>query len=171
MAANRLTIRLEGSEADSGHVRLTDFLEQLEAVKEALKQTERLITGEHTASVYYRIIDLRHSSPATVVLEAVSARPSNKPARVINTFIASMGTIQRMHRAPRRIDLAALQAYRNVGVPLERQRVGKVTLANTKRKVALDPRFSETVDEIIVPDEVEMGSISGRLEARPRSIE
>ena len=46
MARDLITIRLMGSEKDGGHVRLSEFIDQLEAFIEALRQTERILSEE-----------------------------------------------------------------------------------------------------------------------------
>lgn len=60
----RITITIKGSETDSGDVRLSEFLEQLDAIKEALRQTERVVSGNQEQRIYYRIVGLSHSSPS-----------------------------------------------------------------------------------------------------------
>ena len=65
----RITVTIEGSSKDNGHVRLTDFIKQLEAVRSSLKQTERVVTDSDSPNLYYRIVELTYSSPARVVIE------------------------------------------------------------------------------------------------------
>src|SRR4051812_10461085 len=72
MPNNQIRIIVEGDSKDKGHVRLNDFLQQLEAVKSALKQTERILAPNEKGAAYYRIVDVSHNSPLTVVLEATS---------------------------------------------------------------------------------------------------
>jgi len=56
MAGQRITVQLEGSPGDEGHLRLSELIQQLERVKVALRQTERLVAGREGA-LYYRVID------------------------------------------------------------------------------------------------------------------
>jgi hypothetical protein len=56
MATNRIRISVEGDPKDQGHVRLNEFLQQLDAVRQALRHTQELIPTENRNQVYYRII-------------------------------------------------------------------------------------------------------------------
>lgn len=178
MPENRITIQLTGSLEDDWHVTLSAFLAQLEAVKAALKQTERLISGEDEPSVYYRIVDLRHSSPATIVLEAVSMMgrpqpPSKSKKRAapradyshatVNQFFHSLKQIREKRQAPAKADLQALEAYRNLAAPLDKK-VSGVKLIDNEESVDIDRNFQAAIDEIIGPDELVEGSICGTLE-------
>jgi len=174
---NRVTLQLEGTAEEQGHVTLSAFLSQLEAVKSALKQTERLITGEEESSVYYRIVDLRHSSPSTVVLEAVSfsTRPQREPKKkrttrqgdysqpTVRHFFHSLRQIREKRQAPAKADLQVLQAYRNLTASLEKD-VCSIKLINTEESVDIDRNFQAAIDEIIGPDEFSEGTICGTLE-------
>src|SRR5688572_222760 len=101
MPARRIRIQVLGSREDKGHVRLSDFIRHLDLMRNALKQTERQITGEE-GSVYWRIIDLSHNSPATVVLEEVLRKPAkgaprtgrSAPPPVVERFIDTMREIR-----------------------------------------------------------------------------
>lgn len=173
---NIITLQLEGTEQEQGHITLSAFLSQLEAVKAALKQTERLLTGEEESSVYYRIIDLRHSSPATVVLEAVSfsTRPGQLKKRkhvqkddysqpTVKHFFHSLKEIREKKRSPEKADLQVLQAYRNLAASLEKD-VSRIKLVNKNESVDIDKTFQTAIDQIIGPDELFAGTICGTLE-------
>jgi hypothetical protein len=176
--AKRITIQLIGSIEEEGHVRLNSFISQLEAVKAALKQTERLVSGEDESSVYYRVVDLRHSSPATIVLEAVStASASTPPTRrrrqqqprtdhsqaTVTQFFHSLKDIREKKQAPARADLQALEAFRNLTGNLDKSFSG-MKLINTDESVSIDNDFREAIEGIIGPDELIEGSVTGMLE-------
>jgi hypothetical protein len=178
MPQNRITVQLQGSFEDDWHVTLSAFLTQLEAIKAALKQTERLVSGEDEPSVYYRIVDLHHSSPATVVLEAVSR--SNQPQQetkkkkrpvqrvdysqaTVREFFHSLKQIREQKKAPPRADLQALEAYRNLAGPLDKK-VSGLKLIDGEESVDIDRHFQAAIDEIIGPDELVEGTINGTLE-------
>ncbi len=165
--SNRLTLTIEGSSVDDGHVRLADLIDELEALKEALRQTERSMYNNQRAEVYYRIIDASHSSPLRMVLEPVPtlpARQSNKRASaVVKTFTGSISQLHR-HRRPANIDVPALESYKELGATLGRH-VERISITYDRNKVIpIDRAFQEKVADVIGPDEVSIGSISGRLE-------
>jgi hypothetical protein len=179
MADNRVIIELIGALEDGGNVRLGAFIAQLEAVKSALKQTERLVTGDEESTVYYRVVDLRHSSPATVVLEAVSSAVQDgiaplTPRRIrqratgdnsnatVSRFFNSLKQIRRKE-APPRADLQALESYRNLTSALGKT-ISGVRIINTHESVQIDDDFRNAIDDIIGPDELVAGSVIGMLE-------
>lgn len=180
MPENRITIQLQGSLEDDWHVTLSAFLAQLEAVKAALKQTERIVSGDEEVSVYYRVVDLRHSSPATIVLEAVSRvnlsppQPAKKKSRpmanrpdyshaTVRQFFHSLKTIREKKERPARADLQLLEAYRNLAGPLDKK-VSDLKIINGEGAIDIDRVFQSAIDEIIGPDELVEGSITGALE-------
>ena len=164
MANKRITIRLVGSKGDGGHLRLSDFIDQLEAFSEALRQTERLLSGQDRASVYYKIVELSYHSPATMTIEGASSKDSPvKPTEVMQTFVADVRALSRK-KPPAKLDLAMLEAYRGLSRPLEKH-VHQVEIIETKNKIIpIDHAFTENVDAVIGPDSFSFGSISGRLE-------
>lgn len=178
-AENRITVQLQGSREDDWHVTLSAFLSQLEAIKAALKQSERLVSGEDETSVYYRIVDLRHSSPATIVLEAVSrsnlpqqevkkkkARPSHRTdysQATVRQFFHSLKAIRERKERPARADLQMLEAFRNLAAPLDK-RVSDLKISDSEGSVDIDRAFQSAIDEIIGPDELVEGVVTGTLE-------
>jgi hypothetical protein len=161
----RITITIKGSETDAGDVRFSDFLEQLDAIKEALRQTERVVSGGQEQSIYYRIVDLSHSSPSRIVLEPVypaSAVIRRKLASVPDTFTSAIKTLQSRRKPPARADLAMLESYRPLGVS---KNITQLKIASSPKKVVvIDQGFTEDVDKAIGPDVFSAGSVSGRLE-------
>lgn len=161
----RITIEFKGSDADAGDVRLSEFLEQLEAVKEALKQTERVVSGRPDQHIYYKIVDLSHSSPSRVVLEPVY--PVDKVLRkslsvVPDALTSSIRVLQFGRKPPARADLAMLESYKTLGAS---RNLKEMTISTSPQKVvSINQGFSERVERAIGPDIFAPGSISGRLE-------
>lgn len=164
MANKRITFRLIGSKGDGGHVRLSDFIDQLEAFSEALRQTERLLSGQDRHFVYYRIVALSYQSPATVTIEGVSAKEAPvRPAEVMRTFMTDVRALSHK-KPPAKLDLAMLEAYRDLAGPLEKH-IQHVEIVEAKNKVIpIDQAFTDNVNEVIGPDSFSFGSISGHLE-------
>ncbi len=168
MAENRISFSLI-SEAADGHVRLSDFIQQLESFKVALQKTERLLSGNSESMVQYRVVGLRHNSPSTVVVEAFTVNPEAvAPGEVVSTLIDSIkkirGTgLKKPQPEPENLDLSTLEAYRDLAGTLEKS-IQKVVIRNTRQRVTIDRNFKSEVVKIIGPDKLILGSISGRLE-------
>lgn len=152
---------------DNGNVRLEDFLEELGAIKNALRHTELKVAGKAN-TVYYRVIDLTHSSPSTVRIEAVAQRREYQhvPRRVVRRFATSLRMIGKRHRAPKDFDLETLEAFRGIYTPLgKRLRRVTITEDEKQKKAAINQAFDDALRLIIGPDERERGSMMGKLEA------
>lgn len=166
MSADKITIQLEGSSDDSGHLRLNELIKQLELVASALKHTEQTVTGKEERFVYYRVIDLSHNSPVTCVLEAVPVEKeirSEIAKRTINNFLRNLRQIDTKGRVPSRVDTSALESYRELGSLLDKN-VSKVRISNLNFTIDIDKSFNNKVENIIGPDELSKGSLTGNLE-------
>jgi hypothetical protein len=165
VSKRRITIKIEGSPADGGAPTLTEFLKQLEAVKVALKHTERL-AAEEGRDVYFRLVGLSMASPATVVLEETPMRVDGKRGLlpkipITERLVSTLRQIdERGQVPPRGRDLAALEAYRNVATAL---RSGEVVIASGDQSVSIGPAFNQKIDTIIGPDQIIEGSLTGML--------
>jgi hypothetical protein len=167
VSRRRISVRIRGSVEDGGCPRLSDFLQQLEAVKLALRHTERLASGSDDRSVYYRVVELTLASPATVVLEETPFRVDGRrpPLPKVSTsqhFLSALRRIERGRKPARTADLAALEAYRSIGAVTSRN-VDEVTIASGRTSVAIGPAFVEKIDKIIGPDQTIEGSLTGVL--------
>ena len=76
MATKKIIIELKGMHVDDEHIRLGDFIAQLGAFGEALKQTDRIVSGKDTTTTYYTIDDLSYASPFKVVLGVYPIDPA-----------------------------------------------------------------------------------------------
>ena len=148
MALPRMTIQIEGTAADHGLVRLVDFIEQLETFKAVLRRrTER--------GGYYRVVDLRHDSPATVVLEYVrgSKEAPSRKAPAIEAMMQDLSRIQQTTRKkPPVQDLDVLESYAEIAAAVEK-RVNRIVVKASRRSVTIDESFSRKLTKLIGPDE------------------
>jgi len=120
VAKRQITIRIKGSPEIGGFPRLSDFLKQLDAIKVALKHTERLHAHSDNA-VDYRIVSLSMASPATVVLEEIPKSEFGKLPEIAITdkLISTLSQIESGRKIPHQMrDLAALEAYRRTAEPV-----------------------------------------------------
>jgi hypothetical protein len=166
-ASERITVELVGAPEDEGHLRLSELIKQLQAVKSALKQTERTITGKDEPELYYRVVGASHSSPLSVTIEPTPLKPAEGreiAKTTVQKFFTTLRMIDKKRDAPEDFDLPALEAYRDLGTMLDKHVTGITLAAGAKRKVAINKQFENKVSEIIGPDEIVEGSISGMLE-------
>lgn len=178
MAGHRVTLRIEPSVPGSKNVRLTDFLQQLEALRTSLRRTESLVTGQETLD--WEIVALSHSSPATVVLEPILP-PEDEPdeerkgkrkrkrkrpdprAKVVNRFFDYMQSLTYRASAPPEMDRETLRAFQDLTAPVRHDRV-RATISNGSKSVEIVGAVDATVNQLLAPRFRETGAVEGRLE-------
>lgn len=166
MTGEKIIIQLEGSNEDQGHLRLNELIKQLELVASALKHTEQTLSKNDERSIYYRVVDLTHNSPVTCVLEAVSNNPENKSdiaTRVISNFLRNLRQINSKGKVPSRVDTTALESYKELGSLLDKN-VSRIKISNSNVDIHIDKTFHDKVENIIGPDEISKGSLTGSVE-------
>lgn len=163
MQHNHIKIQIAGTESDSFDVRFDDFIKKMSAIKRALTETDRLISSEQ--SVYYRIVDLTHSSPAAVEIEIVprDSRFDNSEL-IAETFYTGIRMIQEAHDAPPIFDGQALRAFRDL-TPLPSEKITDLQIFRNGDSVSVHSTLTANIDSILGPDQYESGSVTGRMEA------
>ena len=167
-----ITVEIVGEDRDSGHVRLSELVEQLHALGEVLRQTEREISGQGPA-LYYRVVDLRHSSPARVSIEAVRPQRSAtrvRPLAVVKGFRSRLNRLHRSRRFPSELEVATVEAFQRLAEPLTRH-VSKLTVTTPATRgqtqaLELDRNFAIKLKELLdIADQESYGSVSGWLDS------
>ena len=163
MSSSKFKITLKGDEADDS-LRLSDLIDQLNAVKAALTQVDISIAGNRTAGLYYRVTNITMESPATFELEAVSKTKRRAySSAVVSKFNRDLKTVIEGKRPPK-ASLDLLESYSALVHPM-RKHVAQVSLQFDGSQSMELPRNLETkVDEILGPDQIELGSIVGSLD-------
>ena len=157
---NQISFQMRGKAEDNGNVRLEQFISQLATIKEALEEVERLVSPANSKSVYFRVANLTHSSPATVVLEAVPLDKSiTKAPPVINKFFDGVYQIQQSQALPD-FDFAAMQALKKMTSSLSGN-ISELVIGYGENRLSLDTPLAKKIDEILGPDEFENGSVTG----------
>jgi hypothetical protein len=168
-----LKVQLIGAEEDNRDVRFSDFIFQCQAIKNALRESEAFFCGDGKEPLDYRITGLRHDSPSTLELNPIAGnRTQDYVRKVLKGFATELHRIRRDRRLLGRPEMGRLRAYSEIG-KRPKGHVEEVRIAveetHTIRKpkpvqVAVDRRFKQNLEEILGPDEIVYGSISGRLD-------
>lgn len=159
----KFSFRMRGLDIDNGHVRVEDFISQLTSFKNALRATDR-ITSE-TASTYFRIVHLRHESPALVELEAVpvSTAHNNNAKQVVRRFFRSLDDIER-GVAPEGFDFSTFQAFKDITTLLGKDKITELVVFHDEDQTKTLAPLSPQIEKILGPDEYEVGSATGMLD-------
>ena len=164
MRASKFRITLTGDEADDS-LRLTDLIEQLNAVKSALNQVDLSISGAKSASLYYRVTAITMNSPATFELEAVPTKTKARAhgRRVVSRFIRDLKTVISGKR-PHDASLDLLESYGALAQPMHKH-VSQVSLQfDDEDSMELPRNLDMRIEEILGPDQIEIGSVVGSLD-------
>jgi hypothetical protein len=160
--ATTITVQIRGTEGDD-RLRLSDFIDQLEALETALRQTERLMYGD-TGSVYYKITELRQSSPATMTIEAVPVKNApDRTAPLVGRFFSYVEHLDSGSALPPEMDLTALESFKNLA-PTRKRHVSEFVVRNGHFAKTIDQAFRGRLDKAIGPDIITDGDVVGALE-------
>ncbi|HZT41633.1 MAG TPA: hypothetical protein VFA07_05570 [Chthonomonadaceae bacterium] len=163
MPSNRIKVQIVGIEVDNFDVRFDDFIKQLTAIRSALTETDRLIS--HKQSAYYRVVNLRHESPAEIELEVVPKEPKADYSEAItDTFGQGLRMIQENREAPEIFDGQALRAFRNLTPMMMGKQVTDLRVSWNGSSMNVRPTLAHNIDFILGPDQYENGAVSGRME-------
>lgn len=161
MADYRLTVQLKTSPGED--VRLDDFLNFLFVLQKVLNATDRTVSHSDEPTTYYRVADLSHSSPATVILRA-QKREADLDMRtaVLTTFVGGMSTIL-AGSVPSGWGTSLLLDFREMGDYVNGH-IRAVHFAHAKKEVLVSATFNEKIEAIVGPDRREQGTVSGMVD-------
>ena len=163
MPARRFTLRMDGFAADGGHVALSVFLHQLQAFSSMLVKADELASaGKRTMQA--RVVDLTHSSPATVTVELTPRK--NKPD-VGGQICELIQRIPTIYDAPGEFgdrDRAFLEAFKDLSEPVGK-RLPYAAVMIDDQEIPLSQDLRKQIGIVLLGEETAFGSVEGRLEA------
>lgn len=165
MPDNKIIFEIEGTKQDKGHVRLKVFLTHLKSLHQALEQADMAINRSSKATVYYRVVNLSHASPATVELETVpipgraGPSPENAASAIAGKFIADANAVRDGGAGDRTIVGPLQKIVRFAGAGFER-----ATVKSNGATLVLDEEFRNRLKAVLVAQASCAGTLEGRLE-------
>lgn len=168
--SNTISLQLEGVEADERHVRLDDFVTKLRTLQDALACIDKEVNGKET--LYCRVVDLSHSSPATVKLELVLRKHlnnakarrdyGNSPHIVHHRFFESLTSIRFKNERLENTSEETIEAFSGLidGIG---EAFTSGAIYNGNAHVPLDVDFSENLNNQLTPRYKSNGSVVGDL--------
>jgi hypothetical protein len=163
----RVKLQLTGANSDGQHVRFSDFLIQFHALKTAFSNIERIISGNERPTVYFKIIDLSHHSPAVVTLEAQTfnnAVSNDLSLSVVDKFFDGLKQIRDNQDVSKEYDRATLESFKGLGATL-RKHVTHIQISNDEVDIEYTTEMTRKIDRLLGPVNTDSGSISGKLDA------
>jgi hypothetical protein len=167
MASNRIKFQVEGPEDENGDVRFDVFIRVLGAFRKALTETDRLIS-KGDSSLYFRVSDLTHSSPATIEVEGVEKDlgiVADKTVKIYSLFSACVGNLNSvLHDNPLPLmDYPTLMSYKELAA-FHGRGIARMSILNNGDRIVISESLERDIEEALGPDLTEFGSIVGRLE-------
>jgi hypothetical protein len=164
----QIVLELEGPQAEGGHVRLHDLLEELQALKAALDSVDKQYEATKKAVLYYRVVNLTHSSPIRVTLQPVAKqrRLQKKEVDVVarhHRFFEKLQAV-RDNNPPEDMEIETLDAFKRL-VQKKDQAFTRATIYNGAAKVELNDEFRHNVDTLLQGDQCSYGTMTGKLQA------
>lgn len=151
--------------ADEGQVRVEDFVAQIDAFFEALRQTDRIVSKKDKPTVLYRIVDLSHRSPSKVTLAAFPIDIAEDYSdETVKRFLAALEDIGKKDEAPADFDYEALEAYKEIAKKIDKG-LTQLTVSSNGYRCDITQDYPSRIQLIQGSDEVARGSMSGRIEA------
>ncbi len=166
MADSSITVELEGDAAAGGDLQLGQFIEELTAVRNALRQTERNVLRRDESTVRYRVTNLSHSSPARVTITMSSREPVYRdvPRRISRRFRWALNTVRRDHRYAERLDLRTLETFKAIAAPAVKHNIRVLVSTEREQNINLDRAFDTRLTRLIAGDEREKDEIVGKVD-------
>lgn len=166
MRPDEIAFQITGKAEENQHVSLDDFIKQLSFFLQALQQTDTHLSKADFSSTYYQVVDLRHSSPAYVAIRAVPVQnAADQSSAILSTFFNEFSAIEKTKQVAPNIERPLLESFRNVILPLGKQKVSEFTVFYQDQSLELSASTMHYIDAILAEEEMEEeGSISGMLE-------
>jgi len=154
---------------EEGFVRLSDFMERLNALKESLDAVDRAVTNERKTTLYYRIVSVSQNSPLSIVIEPIKKKGKmlkDSRTQIENThhhFFSNLEAIRRGETPEDQFTSPQIDALQK----LVANREGKFTsleINNNESKVLVDKDLEDKIQNLASIKEYSIGSVEGRLE-------
>jgi len=165
MAGQKITITLDAN------VLLQTLIEKLDKVRHALTYAEEhAAIGGRRRSISYRVVDMHHSR-ATVVIEPIAEDPlDDRTNATVYEFSTRLRQIQTSN-VPDDVSVEELEAYREL-LPKADEELTQLTIGldaptilRNVDEYTLTPDLDKRLADMIGPEEVAWGTITGYLKA------
>jgi hypothetical protein len=161
----RISLVLEGRVGPELRVHATDFVRLLQLLLAALRDTERSLHPSGGSTLNYEIVDLRHGSPATVVIEAHPVDPKvDLGEKVISDFLS---VVRQLDSGKDLIDHVANGVLENLAgmvAPIGKS-LARVTIQREQESYVLMGDFRRRIEIALSKEESYPGAFRGMLEA------
>ena len=161
-----ITITIESAESDREHVSLNDFSFQLEALRKVLSNTESSLSGEQ-AEIDWQIVDLKHSSPAEIVLQPIGTHTNTDKEDIIfetvNKVIGYFKALSDNIPLPVEMNQQLLGHYKTFSDKVQKG-ILTVSLKSETDTVKVSENVKAAIEAVTLSEIKSIGTVEGRLE-------
>jgi hypothetical protein len=166
--SNLITLQIEGTPSEDGHVLVSDFIGRLEELLATLNGIDRIVGQTAQPTLNYRIVDASHKSPLTLTIEPIiKSRVKPEPQHIQKRnarFFKEMRAVRRNEPISPEIDDAVLDHMRAMVEGLGTEFIS-ARIYNGESDVDLDSTFEKNVRRLLEEEDASYGSEEGMLEA------
>lgn len=162
-SSNHVVIRLQGVDKEDGDLRIGALLKKFEALKSALRATDRVIS-QGNQMFDYRVVNLSHSSPSTMEVDPVPLEMEavEDSTLLVDTFFGVLKGIQESSQIPAGFGYNDLKHFKRLEP--ETKAVPEVVISRNGYELPLARDWSKRVEDALGPDQYELGSVTGMLQ-------
>ena len=166
-----ITIRIEGKGEEGGHVRLEDFISQLQSFEDVLIQTAHILSKPHRPKVKFRIVSATHTSPISLGLEPVPLEDKDiEYTPFLGKKVLATSKSIDSGKVPADVDLQTLRTYRKMIEGIDTGEINKLSVSIPNQTFSVTDKFVKNLDGAIrtkekelLPEARESGSLKGQL--------
>lgn len=164
MGSYKITLELCGAEKEERHVRLNDFIAQLTRFMEIARHAEEVTAGRASRSIYYRVTDLKHSSPATVTIEACTRDPKyDIRGATLKEIANTMRKVKMGEEIKGNDRFYLVDSMRSFAEPLGKG-ISQLNVIFDKEKIGVDQAFKARAILYVSPEESCRATFRGMLD-------
>jgi len=162
---NQLKIQFRANAPDE-NLTLDDFSKQVADFNAALCGIDQHLSRRNKATVLYRVVDLKHSSPAAITLEAIGREDSleDNSSKVFSAFVRAVEGLnagRNYQNWPRNV----LEPIHRIAKALTNGvKEIQVTNVTVGASVFVTDRISSLLDDFLDKEKITTGSIRGTID-------
>lgn len=163
MSENTLKIQFRANAPDE-NLTLEDFSRQIADFNAALIGLDQHISSRKKSTVLYRVVDLKHSSPAQVTLGATGLEDSleDNSSRVFPAFVRTIEALN-ARKGYQDLPRAVLEPIHRIAKSIS-DGIKEIRIATETSTVFVTDRISSLLADYLEKEKIAVGSVRGVIE-------
>lgn len=163
MSENTLKIQFRANAPDE-NLTLEDFSRQLADFNAALTGLDQHISSRKKSTVLYRVVDLKHSSPAQMTIAASGLEDSleDNSAKIFPTFVRTIETLN-ARKGYKDLPRAVLEPIHRIAKTIS-ESIKEIRVTAGESTVFVTDRISSLLADYLDKEKIAVGSVRGVIE-------